>query len=318
MREPAGDDEVERIVGILRRRSLVGPRTRVVRRLAASNSRAVVFLGDDRRPEWVLKLNGPEETRAEGLFLEIYGGTISDGDVSVGRSPLIPPLKACDSALGYVLYPFIPADGAGERPAEAVPRAGAPHPRKLDVLVALCERLINRYVPAREAEARGWGYLQAPHAAWSAFLEEEVVDEASASLADVLAPEDHRLVRRLARSPRRQRSYGYFLHGDCGVHNFLFRDGQLVAVLDPGPLVGEPVYDLVFAFCSKWPDELSPATIEAAADALDPRFRVEPDVLHEEVVIGLYARIAACLEYHRRDLPAYLEAWRVWRRRLEG
>ena len=52
----------------------------------------------------------------------------------------------------------------------------------------------------------------------------------------------------------------YLLHGDAGAHNLVFRDGRLVAVIDPLPTVGEPIFDLTFAFVS-WPGDLTMDTI---------------------------------------------------------
>nr|WP_239587430.1 phosphotransferase [Bacillus pakistanensis] len=60
-----------------------------------------------------------------------------------------------------------------------------------------------------------------------------------------------KLVQRLAESSNRIPSKGPFLlHGDCGVHNFVFKGGSLSGVIDPTPVLGEPLYDLLYAFCS--------------------------------------------------------------------
>ena len=52
----------------------------------------------------------------------------------------------------------------------------------------------------------------------------------------------------------------YFLHGDTGVHNFVFRQNQLVGVIDPDPMAGPVIYDFTYAFCSS-PDDLDMETL---------------------------------------------------------
>jgi len=59
----------------------------------------------------------------------------------------------------------------------------------------------------------------------------------------------------------------FLLHGDCGVHNFIFNDNQLSGVIDPSPITGDPLYDFIYAFCSS-PDELSKETIDLVVSYL--------------------------------------------------
>lgn len=48
----------------------------------------------------------------------------------------------------------------------------------------------------------------------------------------------------------------YALHGDTGVHNFVFNEGGLMGVIDPSPMMGPILYDFTYAFCSS-PDDLN-------------------------------------------------------------
>jgi len=103
----------------------------------------------------------------------------------------------------------------------------------------------------------------------------------------------------------------YLLHGDCGVHNFIFKSRELQCVIDQMPVIGPPTYDLVYAFCSS-SDDLTVDTLLEAARSLK---QLQPDrkFLIEEVLIQLYCRIGTCLKYHSHQLPDYLEAWIYWK-----
>jgi Ser/Thr protein kinase RdoA (MazF antagonist) len=52
----------------------------------------------------------------------------------------------------------------------------------------------------------------------------------------------------------------FLLHGDCGVHNFVFDQNTIVGVIDPSPIVGPVLYDFLYAFCSS-PDNLNLETL---------------------------------------------------------
>ena len=49
------------------------------------------------------------------------------------------------------------------------------------------------------------------------------------------------------------------MHGDFGLHNMLFLNGELVGIIDPQPLIGDALYDLIFCLLS---DELFPYTYD--------------------------------------------------------
>lgn len=112
-----------------------------------------------------------------------------------------------------------------------------------------------------------------------------------------------------------QRNLKYLLHGDCGVHNFVFAEnGTLTGIIDPDPVVGEPLYDLIYAFCSS-PDMLTVDTILPAVEKLEPEMTGSYE-LNTEVLQGLYFRIATCIRHHPGDLEKYVEAWAYWLSRI--
>ena len=121
------------------------------------------------------------------------------------------------------------------------------------------------------------------------------------------------IVERLAEYERQEEKY--LLHGDTGVHNFVFHQNQLVGVIDPDPLVGPVIYDFTYAFCSS-PDDLDMETL-LASFALLKNVQMDTPRLIEEVVFQLYTRIGICKKAHPHDLEEYLEAWEYWTQKLK-
>ena len=101
------------------------------------------------------------------------------------------------------------------------------------------------------------------------------------------------------------------LHGDCGVHNFVYDQNVLKGVIDPSPIVGPVLYDFIYAFCSS-PDDLSLETLISTVTLLN-HVSIERSRLIEEVIIQLYCRIGICLKHHPHDLADYLKAWDYWK-----
>ena len=86
-------------------------------------------------------------------------------------------------------------------------------------------------------------------------------------------------------------------------------------MIDPEPLVGPPLYDLLFAFFSS-PDDLEPDALWAAADRLLGPGRVPRDRLLAHALPVLFCRVATCLIHHPDDLPGYVAVWQRFRSEL--
>ncbi|MGV3467427.1 MAG: aminoglycoside phosphotransferase family protein [Heyndrickxia sp.] len=244
-------------------------------------------LGDGQ--ELIVKLNAPKVIEAESYFLNAYQ------DIS-----LFPRLIYTDPAFRYIVYTYIEGESNGVF-------------KRKEALKLLVQKVINYYKPA---ELQGiWGLMEEPVTSWAEYLLDEI-EVAGDRLKSILSKEDYQLIKSLImNSNRNVLDSPYLLHGDCGVHNFLLKDGQFSGVIDPTPIIGLPIYDLVFAFCSS-PIDLSMETISQAAKEL--RFSIAEDKLVEEVMIGLYIRISRCVIHHPEDLPMYLSAWDEWKDKLDG
>ncbi|MED3152625.1 phosphotransferase, partial [Bacillus thuringiensis] len=172
-------------------------------------------------------------------------------------------------------------------------------------LSTLVKEVINKYEIVSRID--GWGWKESPVQSWSAFLTKNVM-EAYENVRRYISEEEYRTVLNLA-----NRDAGinqpFLLHGDLGFHNFIFKENKLHGVIDPLPVLGDPIYDLIYAFCST-PENLTKETINYAMKQCV--FHKKDCDLYEEIVIGLYLRIDTCLRHHPKDLEDYLIAWRYW------
>jgi hypothetical protein len=159
----------------------------------------------------------------------------------------------------------------------------------------------------------GWGWTDELTDSWRGFLLNEII-EANRILDSHLEKDEFTFVLNLLESPKRNSldREPFLLHGDCGVHNFIFNDGQLRGVIDPTPVIGDPLYDLIYAFCSS-PDDLTKETINSAVSHLIVKVDKINSILYEEVIIGLYLRLRTCIKHHPNDFEEYLKAWYYWK-----
>ena len=100
--------------------------------------------------------------------------------------------------------------------------------------------------------------------------------------------------------------YGFFdkklLHGDFGTHNFIENNGKFVGIIDPQAIIGDPLYDILFALCSNV-SLLNTYTL----DELYLIINEPKEKIKSLLIVVLYSRISRALKYHPNDIPAYLE-----------
>jgi aminoglycoside phosphotransferase (APT) family kinase protein len=258
------------------------------KQLSGGTTSKLYLLCDSENNKYVVKFNEPYVLKAESHYLAFYK------DVA-----FLPDLLYTEPAYRYIVYSFVA--GAVDYPRKS----------KKEMLQTLVQQLINQYRTV--AEPAGWGWADDLTNSWQSFLLSRA-NESSTILNTHLKKEDHDVVLDLIKSSSRNREFTqpYLLHGDCGVHNFIFTEEKLTGVIDPTPVYGEPLYDLIYAFCSS-PDDLTQETISSAANLLNPYENKNERFLHEEVLIGLYFRMASCVRHHPEDLEEYLQAWDYWK-----
>lgn len=168
--------------------------------------------------------------------------------------------------------------------------------------------LLNNYKPA--PKDTGWGWANQPADSWQSFQLNEIVI-ASKTIASLLDTEDHQFVYNLVKNNNMD-SRAFLLHGDCGMHNFIFNGGQLSGVIDPTPVIGDPIYDFIYAFCSS-PDDLTKETIDSGVKHLLMNSEINSLILYEQVIIALYIRLETSIIHHPNDFEEYLKAWYYWK-----
>lgn len=260
----------------------------------------VVALDRGAGPELVVKIDQPGALAAVARFHATYADL-----------PLVATPRWIDPASRFIAYDWV----AGE-----LGRGLEPAPDKTATLLAIVDGLLAHYVPA---PADPPGRLHAPwlpaagRSSWQHLLGRMMAGRRD-QVHGQLPASAGSLVRSLASAPHR-RGEGplHLMHGDCGAHNLVFRDGGLVAVIDPAPMVGEPIFELAFAFAS-WPADLTLDAIVPAADALERSGRWQPPagarrrVLIEEVLLALYSRTGTFVVNRPADVPAYVAAFTYW------
>ncbi|UNK35683.1 aminoglycoside phosphotransferase family protein [Bacillus sp. N5-665] len=245
---------------------------------------STVYLLDEK---YVVKLNEPDVIREEANFLSFYEG-----------NTLFSKLLYKEPFQTYFVYSFLEGNTSCEQGY------------KRSTLRTLVKEVINKYKIVPEAD--GWGWKESPVQSWNEFLTGNV-KTAYENVKRYISEEEYRKVLKLA-----NRDAGvnqpFLLHGDFGFHNFIFQENELYGVIDPLPVLGDPIYDLIYAFCST-PEDLTKETIDYVMKQCV--FHKKERDLYEEIVIGLYLRIDTCLRHHPKDLEDYLVAWRYWMGEIE-
>ncbi|WP_151737781.1 phosphotransferase [Paenibacillus tengchongensis] len=272
------------IVNSLRENGIIDYNTKIHNTMSGSTEGYVHILTVDGVPQYVLKTDDELSISLASQLLQAYS-----------RSPLLAKLIYTDPAKAFLVYSYL---------------AGTTHYNrgpKREWMALIVKHLLNHYSSTPQTE--GWGRLEYLHPSWREFNERSL--EAARDYAgSVLPTEDYHKVEALIEEVSKVDDK-YLLHGDTGVHNFVFNDNGLAGVIDPSPMAGPVIYDFTYAFCSS-PDNLDLETLMAAYKWLD-HAPLEPSRLIKEVVFQLYCRIGICVRVHPHDLEDYLEAWRYWR-----
>ncbi|MET3728214.1 fructosamine-3-kinase [Fictibacillus halophilus] len=236
--------------------------------------------------KYALKVNEPKIIQSEVQYLKSYS-----------HLEILPDFQFVEATNKYLVYSFI--EGSTSYISG----------NKRELLETLVHELINHYKTA--PDFNGWGWADEPTHSWYSFLLSRT-QEASGILDTHLKKEDYHLVVDLIEKHKESKIRPFLLHGDLGVHNFIFHNGQLKGVIDPCPVIGDPLYDFIYAFCSS-PDDLTKATFDAATVCLSVGKNYETSTIYEYVLIGLYHRLATCKKHHPNDFEEYVKAWYYWK-----
>lgn len=261
--------------------------------LQGGTASELYLLQDSTNAQCVVKFNEPEVLQAEAAFLDCYN-----------HLSLIPTLLYADSSHRYIVYSFI----SGTTQLTGI--------NKQILLRTLAEEVLNQY--KNTAADTGYGFIDERMESWPNFLQKEIL-EASKIIGSCVEEAEHDFVLNILKAleDHHVKRDPFLLHGDCGIHNFIFNDSKLAGVIDPTPVIGYPLYDLIYAFCS-CPHDLTKETFDAAVHCLTIENEKSNAFLYEKVVVGLYLRLGACIKHHPYDFERYLEAWFYWKSIVYG
>lgn len=131
-------------------------------------------------------------------------------------------------------------------------------------------------------------------------------------ITDVFNSDDLKMTINLIRSTYSHKNYEqkYLLHGDLGFHNLYYTKNSITGIIDPDPIIGHPLYDLVFAYCST-PKEITLFRFKQLLILLSQTYKIDLNFSREYLLIGLFKRISSCRKHHPKDLPEYLQLWKA-------
>ena len=224
--------------------------------------------------KYIFKFHNKNVIKAEYEFFNLCKNDLNEQIVFV------------DENFNYIVYKFIENDG------------------KVDNVANLVET-IKKYIEGySDFDGEGYGFLFEETKGWEEFLNYELDDKKEFALK-VLNEEDYKKVQKAIKTIS---NFGFekkLMHGDFGFHNMLFLNGKLAGVIDPQPMIGDPLYDFVFCILS---DE------DIAQDEIVSNFYkfvpTEPKEKVEAMILFvLFGRIARCVKYHLEELKHFIKLW---------
>ncbi|KGE17141.1 phosphotransferase [Paenibacillus wynnii] len=265
----------------------------MIKKLSGTTSGLVYRLDSQLNNHYILKFDDPDQVRLVSDFLKHHP-----------NSTLMPKVLYTASDHSHLIYSYIKGTTHFNRG------------QKINWLRVLVHELFNTY--SKYPKANIWGRLEYPLLSWKEF-NEIGIEEARNNIGDLLTTEDYNFVKSLVNKLFKEegkQAERYLLHGDTGVHNFVFDNSTLMGVIDPSPMVGPLIYDFLYAFCSS-PDDLDINTLFAAFEDLDiEESYMDRSRLMDEVSVQLYCRIGLSKKHHPHDLSEYLEAWEYWKAQI--
>ncbi|UPW85019.1 hypothetical protein [Lysinibacillus sp. Ag94] len=244
-------------------------------------------------PNFVIKIDHPVEISSAKEFLLAYK-----------KVNLLPDVLYTDHKKEFIVYAYIPGETHYHQGL------------KLKWMEILTQELFNHN--EKVDKDIPWGRVNGINrSSWSDFNQSSF-ESSKMNIGKLLPSEDHKRVELLVNKLKtyHNQEKKYYLHGDTGVHIFVYACNQLKGVIDPSPLIGPKIYDFTYAFCSS-PDSLDLHTLFSSFSLWNGNASFSKEQLLNEVVFQLYTRIGVCIKVHPHDLNGYMEAWEEWRKFLQ-
>ncbi|WP_226674836.1 hypothetical protein [Mesobacillus jeotgali] len=284
---------IKEIIDILYENSLIKSNELEFKALKSGTTSGVLYtLFVDNTPTYVVKIDHPSIINSTKDFLLAYQ------DVQ-----LLPKVLYINDNKEFIVYTFISGETHFNRGS------------KLRWMTRLTKELFNQYLKVDQNIP--WGRVNGiKRKSWSDFNQASL-ESAKENIGDLLPIEDHKRVASLVSALRNYYIHEekYYLHGDAGVHNFVYSENELKGVIDPSPIIGTRIYDFTYAFCSS-PDSLDMNTLMTSFSLWNGNTLFSKERLLDEILFQLYTRIGVCIKVHPHDLNDYMQAWREWREYL--
>lgn len=165
-------------------------------------------------------------------------------------------------------------------------------------LIENIKRIVSSYALY---DKEGYGYLDELVSSWRSFLESEIY-YSSENIKEYI--KDMSFVNKCVDVLDAYTFEKKVLHGDFGTHNFIKENGKFKGVIDPMGVIGDPLYDFLFAIVSNV-DVLTKVNI----DELDVIANEEKNKVMAMLGVTLFSRISRCLKYHKEDIDIYMSIW---------
>lgn len=286
-------EKINEIIDILINKGLIINDGLELKGLKSGTTNGVLYtLIAKKMPSYVIKIDNSKIITSTQDFLLAYH------DVK-----LLPDVLYTDNKKEFIAYSYISGETHYNRGS------------KLEWMTILIKELFNKY--KKVDKDIPWGRVNGIYRnSWSDFNQSSL-ESAQKNIGDFFTSEDHKRVEFLVKklNAYQNQEEKYYLHGDTGVHNFVYLDNQLKGVIDPSPLIGPKVYDFTYAFCSS-PDSLNLSTLFSSFSLWSSDAYFTKERLLDEVLFQLYTRIGLCIKVHPHDLSGYMEAWKEWREYL--
>lgn len=147
----------------------------------------------------------------------------------------------------------------------------------------------------------GYGYYLERVDTWNEFLKDEI-ESSSKNIKEYI--KDFNLVNKCLQTLKKYPFTKKIIHGDFGTHNFIKKDNKMIGVIDPDTVIGDPLYDTLFAIVSNV-DILQTITFNDLCKLI----KEDNEKIYSMLVIVLYSRISRCLKFHKEDIDIYMNYW---------
>ncbi len=168
--------------------------------------------------------------------------------------------------------------------------------KKISNSIDIISKVIEVSKSFSKSSNPGFGYLGEEFDSWYDFLNHEAFHRPNIDDIDKQIVKD--AIKTLEKYPFEKK----LIHGDFGTHNFIEDNGKFVGIIDPQAILGDSLYDILFAICSNV-GLLNTYSLNELYSLID-----EPkEKIRAMLIVVLYARISRAIKYHPNDIPTYLE-----------